>query len=202
MPRTEKMKRGHLDESSSISDGSYRRRRGSRKETKKRRKRLSASKRRRRRSRSDSSSCSDSESRKRSFKRKRRNRKQEKSDRPSKDENPLNKAGVAEKLHDLDNMGTGKIEGVSAKDMDEENTKMAAARQMVPMTREQYEAEQSKVREVYDPDSGRMRLVRGSGEIIERIVSREAHQQINRQATRGDGESFSRSVHIASTRRY
>jgi hypothetical protein len=67
------------------------------------------------------------------------------------------------------------------------------------MTREQYEAEQSKVREVYDPESGRMRLVRGSGEIIERIVSRQAHQQINQQATRGDGASFSRMINKASS---
>jgi hypothetical protein len=72
---------------------------------------------------------------------------------------------------------------------------------MVPMSREQYEAEQSIIREVYDEESGRYRLVRGSGEIIERIVSRSAHQQINQTATRGDGSSFSRSVYQALNHR-
>ena len=67
-------------------------------------------------------------------------------------------------------------------------------RVMVPMTREEYEKKQSEIREVYDPLSGRTRLVRGDGEIIERIVSRNAHQQINQQATRGDGSSFARSI--------
>eukprot|EP00978_Attheya_sp_CCMP212_P034323 scaffold143160_cov61-Attheya_sp.AAC.1 len=65
---------------------------------------------------------------------------------------------------------------------------------MVPMTREQYEAQQAVVREVYDAESGRFRLVRGSGEIIERIVSRDAHAQINRVATRTDGTCFSRDI--------
>lgn len=73
------------------------------------------------------------------------------------------------------------------------------SRRMVPMTREEYEAEQSQIREVYDPESGRTRLVRGRGEIIERIVSREMHQSINQQATRGDGASFSRTIYRATT---
>ena len=72
---------------------------------------------------------------------------------------------------------------------------------MAPKSREEYEAEQSRVREVYDPESGRYRLVRGSGEIIERIVSRQDHQRINQQATRGDGMSFSRGVYDALARR-
>lgn len=72
---------------------------------------------------------------------------------------------------------------------------------MAPMSRQQYEAEQSKIREVYDPESGRYRLVRGSGEIIERIVSRDTHQRINRGATRGDGASFSKSIFHAASRR-
>jgi len=66
---------------------------------------------------------------------------------------------------------------------------------MVPMSKEQYDREQSVVREVYDPLSGRIRLVRGSGEIIERIVSSGAHKHINAVATRGDGNAFSRGVY-------
>lgn len=71
---------------------------------------------------------------------------------------------------------------------------------MVPMTREQHEAQQSQIREVYDEESGRYRLVRGTGEIIERIVSRSEHSAINQRATRGDGSSFMRSVYRAAKR--
>ena len=64
-----------------------------------------------------------------------------------------------------------------------------------PMTREEYEALRNTVQEVYDEQTGRYRLVRGTGEIIERIVSRQDHQAINRQATYGDGQSFARQVY-------
>lgn len=64
-----------------------------------------------------------------------------------------------------------------------------------PMTREDYEKLRQTVREVYDEESGRYRLVRGNGEIIERIVSRQDHQSINRQATKGDGQSFAKHVY-------
>ena len=69
---------------------------------------------------------------------------------------------------------------------------------MVPMSKEQYDLEQSKIREVYDEESGRYRLVRGSGEIIERIVSQADHARINQTATRGDGASFARGIFHAS----
>ncbi|KAL7576433.1 hypothetical protein ACA910_018235 [Epithemia clementina (nom. ined.)] len=73
-------------------------------------------------------------------------------------------------------------------------------RNMAPMTREQYESLQSQLREVYDPETGRMRLVRGTGEIVERIVSRSHHQAINRQATYGDGAFFHRqALHQAAS---
>lgn len=75
------------------------------------------------------------------------------------------------------------------------------AQRMVPMTREQYEQQQSVIREVYDAETGRYRLVRGTGEIIERIVSKDAHAAINRQATLGDGASFARSVYRTAGRR-
>jgi hypothetical protein len=65
---------------------------------------------------------------------------------------------------------------------------------MVPMSREQYEAQQSQIREVYDEESGRVRLVRGTGEIIERVVTRDQHLSINQRATRGDGSSFAKNI--------
>lgn len=72
---------------------------------------------------------------------------------------------------------------------------------LAPMSREEYEKEQSVVREVFDEESGRWRLVRGSGEIIERIVSRGDHQRINQRATQGDGSSFSKHINGALGRR-
>ncbi|XP_014254173.1 ADP-ribosylation factor-like protein 6-interacting protein 4 [Cimex lectularius] len=59
-----------------------------------------------------------------------------------------------------------------------------------PMTKEDWEKKQSVVRKVYDEQSGRYRLVKGDGEIIEEIVSKDRHKEINKQATQGDGEYF------------
>ncbi|TPX32031.1 hypothetical protein SmJEL517_g04747 [Synchytrium microbalum] len=56
-----------------------------------------------------------------------------------------------------------------------------------PQTKEEHVAQQSVVRDVLDPYTGRMRKIKGSGEVIESIVSREQHREINRLATRGDG---------------
>ncbi|XP_033627947.1 trichohyalin-like [Asterias rubens] len=70
----------------------------------------------------------------------------------------------------------------------------AAPRILAPMTKEEYERKQSRTRRVYDEDTGRHRLVRGDGEIIEEIVSRDRHRQINKQATRGDGIAYQRSL--------
>lgn len=69
------------------------------------------------------------------------------------------------------------------------------------MTREDYLAEQSRVREEIDPHTGRTRLVRGTGEVIERIVSRDEHARLNKGATRGDGSGFARDVLRAAAAR-
>ncbi|XP_062520366.1 ADP-ribosylation factor-like protein 6-interacting protein 4 [Corticium candelabrum] len=58
------------------------------------------------------------------------------------------------------------------------------------MTKEEWERQQKIVRRIVDPQTGRTRLVKGSGEILEEIVSRERHREINKQATVGDGVSF------------
>ena len=63
-------------------------------------------------------------------------------------------------------------------------------RSMVPQSKAEYERAQSIIREVYDPLSGRTRLIRGSGEIVERIVSRAEQININRVATVTDGAQF------------
>ena len=85
----------------------------------------------------------------------------------------------------------------STSNLEQPQQKAARSKMMMPMSREEYQAKQSIVREVYDPETGRTRFVRGDGEIIERIVSRDEHAAINRQATRGDGASFIRGIHQA-----
>eukprot|EP01135_Chromosphaera_perkinsii_P010029 Nk52_evm64s1992 gene=Nk52_evmTU64s1992 len=70
----------------------------------------------------------------------------------------------------------------------------APKRTMVPQTYEEYLKKQSVVRQVYDEQSGRVRLVKGDGEIIESIVTKSQHKEINRQATQGDGKSFQTSL--------
>lgn len=74
---------------------------------------------------------------------------------------------------------------------DEQKARLSTKR---PLTKEEYEARQSIIRRVVDPETGRTRLVRGEGEIIEEIVSREKHKDINKQATKADGMSFQRKL--------
>jgi hypothetical protein len=67
---------------------------------------------------------------------------------------------------------------------------------MVPMSKIEYDKQQSQIREVYDPLSGRTRLIKGSGEVIERIVSNyQEHRQINSLATSGDGYAYTKSIY-------
>uniref|UniRef100_A0A8C1Y7S1 ADP-ribosylation factor-like protein 6-interacting protein 4 n=1 Tax=Cyprinus carpio TaxID=7962 RepID=A0A8C1Y7S1_CYPCA len=48
-----------------------------------------------------------------------------------------------------------------------------------PMTKEDYEARQSVIRRALDPETSHQ-LVRGDGEILEEIVSKERHQEVNK----------------------
>ncbi|KAG8230870.1 hypothetical protein J437_LFUL011511 [Ladona fulva] len=61
---------------------------------------------------------------------------------------------------------------------------------LAPMTKDEWEKRQSVVKRVFDENTGRWRLVKGDGEILEEIVSRDRHKEINRQATAGDGLYF------------
>ncbi|XP_004072404.1 ADP-ribosylation factor-like protein 6-interacting protein 4 [Oryzias latipes] len=76
---------------------------------------------------------------------------------------------------------------------DEQKARLSTKR---PLTKEEYEARQSVIRRVVDPETGRTRLVRGEGEIIEEIVSKEKHKEINKQSTKGDGNAFQRKLGI------
>lgn len=65
------------------------------------------------------------------------------------------------------------------------NTKAKA-----PERKEEYEKRQSIIRKVYDEESGRLRLIKGDGEVIEEIVTKKAHDEINKNATQSDGSTF------------
>lgn len=64
----------------------------------------------------------------------------------------------------------------------------------VPMTKEEWEKQESVLRRVYDNETGRHRLIKGSGEVMEECVSRERHRAINKAATQNDGEYFQSTV--------
>lgn len=70
---------------------------------------------------------------------------------------------------------------------DEQKSRIQA---MKPMTKEEWDARQSVIRKVVDPETGRIRLIKGDGEVLEEIVTKEKHREINKQATRGDGLAF------------
>lgn len=63
-----------------------------------------------------------------------------------------------------------------------------------PETREEYEKRQSIIRRVVDEETGRSRLIKGDGEIIEEMVTRDRHMQINKQATKTDAQTFEKNI--------
>lgn len=46
------------------------------------------------------------------------------------------------------------------------------------------------------------RLIRGDGEILEEIVTRDRHKLINQEATRGDGHTFQMNTVGTSASKY
>ncbi|XP_048411917.1 ADP-ribosylation factor-like protein 6-interacting protein 4 isoform X2 [Stegostoma tigrinum] len=81
---------------------------------------------------------------------------------------------------------TSRLE-VEQTEKDEQKARIQAMR---PMTKEEWDARQSVIRRVVDPETGRSRVIKGDGEVLEEIVSRERHKEINKLATMGDGFTF------------
>ncbi|EGF82674.1 hypothetical protein BATDEDRAFT_86507 [Batrachochytrium dendrobatidis JAM81] len=69
-------------------------------------------------------------------------------------------------------------------------TRVTKRSAMMPMSQKEYLAEQSTIRKVYDQETGRTRTIRGSGEVIEEIVSRSQQKAINTASTASDGAVF------------
>ncbi|XP_048786658.1 putative pre-mRNA-splicing factor ATP-dependent RNA helicase DHX16 [Lagopus muta] len=61
---------------------------------------------------------------------------------------------------------------------DEQKSRIQA---MKPMTKEEWDVRQSVIRRVVDPETGRTRLIKGDGEVLEEIISKERHKEINKQ---------------------
>ncbi|XP_060075619.1 ADP-ribosylation factor-like protein 6-interacting protein 4 isoform X2 [Ylistrum balloti] len=159
---------------SSSSDDSRKRRK-----ERKRKKKMS---RRKRDSSSDSNSSSQDRKKRKKEKKKKKKKKLKK------------KIKEAKKLQENSNK---EIQGISVPSQavgqqkgEDKASSGPAPRILKPMTKEEWEKQQSVVRRVYDPETGRNRLIKGDGEVIEEIVSRERHKEINQQSTRGDGLFF------------
>lgn len=63
-----------------------------------------------------------------------------------------------------------------------------------PETKEEYDKRQSILRRVVDEESGRTRLIKGDGEIIEEIVTKDRHKDINKKATQTDGQTYQTKI--------
>lgn len=46
------------------------------------------------------------------------------------------------------------------------------------------------------------RLIKGDGEILEEIVTRDRHKQINQEATRNDGQTFQKNTVEVARRKW
>ena len=62
------------------------------------------------------------------------------------------------------------------------------------MTYAEHQKKANEIRQVFDEDTGRIRLIRGKGEILESIVSYKQQKRINKNATYADGLSFSKAA--------
>ncbi|XP_069789656.1 ADP-ribosylation factor-like protein 6-interacting protein 4 isoform X2 [Narcine bancroftii] len=111
--------------------------------------------------------------------RKKKRERKEKKERSRKNPRPDVAGTPEERVQQSSNPGTVVT--------DEQKARIQAMR---PMTKEEWEARQSVVRRVVDPETGRKRLIKGDGEVLEEIVSQERHKEINKRATKGDGFTF------------
>nr|XP_033812902.1 ADP-ribosylation factor-like protein 6-interacting protein 4 isoform X1 [Geotrypetes seraphini] len=142
----------------------------------------------------EDSSDSDSGPKKRSHSKKKHKDKKGKKKKKKKSKKQKKKTREAKsQLEDvvpgpsLDQWQREALAGSSPALTDEQKSRIQA---MKPMTKEEWDKKQSIIRRVLDPETGRTRLIKGDGEILEEIVSKERHKEINKQATHGDGLAF------------
>ncbi|XP_064612972.1 ADP-ribosylation factor-like protein 6-interacting protein 4 isoform X2 [Liolophura sinensis] len=186
--KRKKYRRHSSTTTSSSSPGSCSRSRSkkSRKKTKQR-KRQKSKKSRHRSSSSSSSTSSSSERERKSRKKKKRHKKKKCKDKK--------KSETEDSALDVSKWKAKRtVSEVKLREKSAPEIGPAPPRKSLkPMTKEEWEKEQSVVRRVFDPDTGRTRLIKGDGEIIEEIVSKERQMEINKAAL-GDGYSFQARV--------
>uniref|UniRef100_A0A2C9LA11 ADP-ribosylation factor-like protein 6-interacting protein 4 n=1 Tax=Biomphalaria glabrata TaxID=6526 RepID=A0A2C9LA11_BIOGL len=149
--------------------------------------RSSKSKKRKKRSRSSSSSSSSSESTSR--KKKLKKKKKQKKKKHTKTKSDKTKASKVTSFPDA-----GKIQQPPVEDVPSGRKAGPKPRVMKPMTKEEWDKQQSVIRRVVDEETGRERLIKGDGEILEEIVSRSRHNEINKMATKGDGDFYAKRM--------
>ncbi len=47
---------------------------------------------------------------------------------------------------------------------------------------------------MFDAETQRWRLIKGTGEVLEEIVSKQRHEAINKASTAGDGAAYARAL--------
>ncbi|KAK4881100.1 hypothetical protein RN001_004419 [Aquatica leii] len=122
-------------------------------------------------------------------------------DRPRKDKKKVTvqkPKGVLKRKHKKKVSKVNEVEDKDDVSADVPIDLMGQAKDMAPMTKEQWDKQQSVTKKVYDESTGRHRLIKGDGEVIEEIVSKERHKAINKIATKGDGDFFQQNVSSAS----
>lgn len=134
---------------------------------------------------SDTSSAEERKKRKKRRKRKFKELKELSRERRINNVQLLNGPDKSDDKNNSKNSDEGPSMDVPIELMDTSNVKS-----MAPMTKEEWEKKQSVVKRVYDESTGRHRLIKGDGEVVEEIVSKNRHKEINRQATKGDGDFF------------
>ncbi|KAI8119677.1 hypothetical protein FF38_14019 [Lucilia cuprina] len=97
----------------------------------------------------------------------------------------------ADEQHEFSSVTT---ETRAVKDNDDDDfaipVELMNSKSHAPETPEEYQKRQNRIRREIDPVTGRSRLIKGDGEVLEEIVSKERHKTINKEATKGDGEFF------------
>ncbi|OWF52154.1 ADP-ribosylation factor-like protein 6-interacting protein 4 [Mizuhopecten yessoensis] len=173
------------ESSSSSSDTSSTESSSSSDDSRSRRKKRKLKKKKSRRKRDTSSDSSEEERQKRKKERKKKKKKKKKAKKKLKEAKRVQENSNKEIQEPSVTKPT-----VVQKKQEGKALSGPAPRVLKPMTKEEWEKQQSVVRRVYDPETGRDRLIKGDGEVIEEIVSRERHKEINQQSTRGDGLFF------------
>ena len=72
---------------------------------------------------------------------------------------------------------------------------LSLARYLCLRFQEEYEQLNNHVRLEKCPD-GRVRMIKGFGQVLETIVSKQQQHSRNRQATQGDGRSFESELYV------